>query len=64
MNKYWWEVVQAAEFVDETIIIERLKYQAYSISDALDHVFNENDNRNDGLVSAKILGVKITGLEM
>lgn len=64
MKKYWWNVVQAAEFVDNTVIIERLRYQGRTIDEVLDQVFDTNDKRNDAFVGAKILGVKITGLEL
>ena len=64
MKKYWWEVVQATEFVDGSIIIEKTKYQGYGIADVIDKMFEDNEKRNDGYVGAKILGVKIAGLEM
>lgn len=64
MKKYWWEVVQATEFVDDSIIIEKTKYQGYGIADVIDMMFEDNEKRNDGYVGAKILGVKIAGLEM
>ncbi len=64
MKKYWWEVVQATEFVDGSIIIEKTKYQGYGIADVIDMMFEDNEKRNDGYVGAKILGVKIAGLEM
>lgn len=64
MKKYWWEVVQAVEFVDSSVIIEKGKYQGYCISDVLDTVFDCNETRNDGVVGCVILGVKIAGLEM
>lgn len=64
MKKYWWEVVQAVEFADDSVVIEKGMYQGYSISEVLDTVFDNNEKRNDCFVGAKILGVKITGLEM
>lgn len=64
MRKYLWKVVQAVEFADGSVVIEKGKWQGYSISDVLDKLYEYNDTRNDGFVSAKVLGVKITGLEM
>ncbi len=64
MRKYWWEVVQAAEFVDGSVVIEKGKYQGCGIGEVLDIVYEHNDTRNDAFVGAKIIGVKITGLEM
>lgn len=64
MKKYWWEVVQAVEFANSSVVIERGKYQGYSISDVLDQLYEYNDARNDAVVGYKILGVKITGLEL
>lgn len=64
MKKYWWEFVQTVEFVDGSVVIEKGMYEGYSISEVLDAVFDNNEKRNDCFVGAKILGVKIAGLEM
>lgn len=64
MKKYWWEVVQAAEFADGSVVIEKGKYQGSNIAEVLDIFYEYNDTRNDGYVGSLILGVKITGLEM
>lgn len=64
MKKYWWEVVQAAEFVDGSVVIERGKYQGHSMAEVVSNLNDENDKRNDAYVGSKILGIKIAGLEM
>lgn len=64
MKKYWWEFVQAVEFADGSCVIEKGMYQCCNISEVLDTLLDHNEKRNDCFVGAKILGVKITGLEM